>query len=338
MIDPVIKEIRDKLNKKFGIISQDFRSDVKYHIDTIPTQSLRLNHLLRGGIPRGRITEIFGQEHTGKTSLYLGIIAEAQKAGGRAALFDLESAWFPDHAQMIGVDFDKLLYLQPDTAEETIDILDNLIRTNEFDVIGIDSVAALEPAAELEAEMSQQTIGLQARLMSKAMRKIIPALKNSKTALVFINQQRVKIGAYAPHGQVPMDTTGGNALKYYASTRIEIRRGADLKNGDTVIGHELKVLGLKNRGAIPKQRCSFNVIYGKGIDRLEEICGLSVDLGVAKKGGAWVSVIDSDGQVISLPDSEPLRFNGMEKYLAAVHDSVPLQEYLTSRVMGTLRA
>lgn len=325
------------INKKFGegtILF--FNRDIDTKIDRIPTQSIRLNRILSGGIPRGRITEIYGAEHSGKSSLAYGIIAEVQKMGGKGALIDLENAFEPDYAQdVIGIDlYENFLYVPPCPGEQALDIIEALVLSNEIDVLVVDSVASIAPQAELEADMAQQTIGLQARLMSKAMRKLSNALGKSKTALIFINQERIDVKAYSPHG-APTTTPGGKALRFYASVRIEVRRGQDIKEDDTVIGHQLRCLALKNRGNFPKQRCAFDIIYGKGIDNLKEVSELAVETGLVTRAGAWLSLVDPEtGQVENDPNGNPYRWQGMNAFVTALREDQELYERLKNKVLG----
>ena len=256
-------------------------------IPSISTGSLSLDIALGiGGLPRGRIVEIYGPESSGKTTLTLQVIAECQKSGGTCAFIDAEHALDPLYAQNLGVNIDDLLISQPDTGEQALEICDMVVRSGAVDVVIVDSVAALTPKAEIEGEMGDHHVGLQARLMSQALRKMAANIKNSNTLVVFINQIRMKIGVMFGS---PETTTGGNARKFYSSVRMDIRRIGSIKDGDEVVGNETRVNVIKNKVAPPFKQCEFQILYGKGIYRLGEIIDLGVQIGLIEKAGAWYS-------------------------------------------------
>lgn len=255
----------------------------------IPTGSLMLDIALGiGGLPKGRVVEIFGPESSGKTTLTLQVIAQCQKAGGTAAFIDAEHALDPTYAQKLGVSLDDLLISQPDTGEQALEIADMLVRSNAVDVVVVDSVAALTPKAEIEGEMGEMQIGLQARLMSQALRKLTGNIKRSNCMVIFINQLRMKIGMMMP-GQSPEVTTGGNALKFYASVRLDIRRIGAVKKGDEIIGNQTKIKVVKNKLAPPFKQVVTEILYGEGISREGEIIDMGVDAKLVEKSGAWYS-------------------------------------------------
>ncbi|MDA0762195.1 MAG: recombinase RecA [Proteobacteria bacterium] len=256
-------------------------------IPSISTGSLGLDVALGiGGLPRGRIVEIYGPESSGKTTLTLQVIAEAQKIGGTCAFIDAEHALDPIYAQNLGVDIENLLVSQPDTGEQALEICDMVVRSGAVDVVIVDSVAALTPKAEIEGDMGDHHVGLQARLMSQALRKMAGNIKNSNTLVIFINQIRMKIGVMFGS---PETTTGGNALKFYSSVRLDIRRIGSIKDGDEVVGNETRVKVIKNKVAPPFKQTEFQIMYGKGIYRLGEVIDLGVQLGLVDKAGAWYS-------------------------------------------------
>jgi len=272
-------------------------------IDVISTGSIMVDYALGvNGIPRGRVTEIFGPEASGKTTLALQTIAEAQKAGGYAAFIDAEHAFDPKYAKNLGINTDELLVSQPDSGEQALEITETLIRSGALDVIVVDSVAALVPRAELEGEMGDSHMGLQARLMSQALRKITGIVSKTRTACIFINQIREKIGVMFGN---PETTTGGRALKFYSSVRVDIRRIGSIKKGDEVLGNRTKVKIVKNKVAPPFKVVEFNILYGKGISKISEILDLAVEYDIIEKRGSWYRY---DGEPIGQGTDAAIQF------------------------------
>ena len=290
-----LKVALGQIEKQFGKGSVMFLGDEESRtdIEAVSTGSLSLDIALGiGGLPRGRVVEIYGPESSGKTTLALHVIAEMQKLEGTAAFIDAEHALDPAYAKRLGVDTDDLLISQPDTGEQALEITDMLVRSGGVDIVVIDSVAALTPKAEIEGEMGSSHMGLQARLMSQALRKLTSNIKKTNTMVIFINQLRMKIGVMFGN---PETTTGGNALKFYASVRLDIRRIGAIKKGDEVLGNETRVKVLKNKVAPPFKKAEFQILYNQGISRESEVIDLGVELGLVEKAGAWYSV---DGERI----------------------------------------
>ena len=284
-LDAAIAQIDRAVGK--GSVMKLGQRGAEVEIDSVSTGSLGLDMALGiGGLPRGRIVEIYGPESSGKTTLTLHAVAEAQKAGGVAAFVDAEHALDPIYARKLGVNIDELLISQPDTGEQALEIVDTLVRSGAVDVLVVDSVAALTPRAELEGEMGDSHVGLQARLMSQALRKLTGSISRSKCLVIFINQVRMKIGVM--YGN-PETTTGGNALKFYASVRLDIRRTGQIKEKDEVVGNATRVKVVKNKVAPPFKQVEFDIMYGEGISKTGELIDLGVKAGVVEKSGAWYS-------------------------------------------------
>lgn len=292
-------------------------------VEVIPTGSIGLNYALGvGGFPRGRVIEIYGPESSGKTTLAIHAIAEAQKRGGTAAIIDAEHAFDRFYAQKLGVDVDNLLISQPDNGEQALEIADQLIRSSAIDIIVVDSVAALTPKSEIEGDMGDRNVGLQARLMSQAMRKLTGSISRTNTCCIFINQLRDKIGVMFGPSET---TTGGNALKFYASVRIDIRPSSSIKEGDDVLGKRTKVKVVKNKVAPPFKRAEFDIMFGEGISRAGEILDLGVELDIISKSGSWFSY---DGQKLA---------QGSVAAKRVIADNPELADELEAKIMDALK-
>ncbi|MBQ3243867.1 MAG: recombinase RecA [Bacteroidaceae bacterium] len=314
----------DKIEKNFGKGSIMKLGDDNFEeVEVIPTGSVGLNAALGvGGFPRGRIIEIYGPESSGKTTLAIHAIAEAQKMGGIAAIIDAEHAFDRFYAQKLGVDIDNLLISQPDCGEQALEIAEQLIRSSAIDIIVIDSVAALTPKAEIEGEMGDNKVGLQARLMSQALRKLTSAISKTKTTCIFINQLREKIGIMFGN---PETTTGGNALKFYASVRLDIRRVSQLKDGEEAIGNSVRVKVVKNKVAPPFRKAEFDIMFGEGISRTGEIVDLGVQYGVIKKSGSFFSY------------NETKLAQGRDRTKALIADNPELAEELEMKIAEAMK-
>lgn len=280
----------DQIERQFGKGSiMRLGEGMRVHVETIPSGSLALDLALGGGIPKGRIVEIYGPESSGKTTLALHAVAEVQRAGGLAAFVDAEHALDPEYAGRIGVNLDDLLISQPDTGEQALEITETLVRSSAVDIVVIDSVAALVPRAEIEGEMGDAHVGLQARLMSQALRKLTGVINKSNCTVVFINQLRMKIGVMFGNPEV---TAGGNALKYYASVRLDIRRTEQIKDGDQSVGNHVKVKVVKNKIAAPFKIAEFDIMFNQGISKSGDLIDLAVKYELVQKAGAWYSYKD----------------------------------------------
>ena len=315
-----------KIEKDFGKGSIMRMGDEQTeNVDVIPTGSISLNAALGvGGYPKGRIREIFGPESSGKTTLAIHAIAEAQKAGGIAAFIDAEHAFDRFYAQKLGVDVDNLYISQPDNGEQALEIADQLIRSAAIDIIVIDSVAALTPKKEIEGDMGDSAVGLHARLMSQALRKVTATIAKTNTTCIFINQLREKIGVMFGN---PETTTGGNALKFYASVRLDIRRVTSIKDGDNVIGNQVRVKGVKNKVAPPFRKAEFEITFGEGISKTGELVDLGVQYDIIKKSGSWFSYKDAklaqgrDATKLLLRDNPELCEEIEAQIMQAISDS-----------------
>src|SRR3989338_3575673 len=287
VLDDTVKELQEKFGE--GAIMM-LGNAPKVDVDAIPTGSLALDMALGiGGVPKGRVIELFGPESSGKTTLALHIVAQVQKRGGLAAFVDAEHALAPDYAKRIGVKINELLVSQPDTGEQALEIVDTLVRSGAVDIVVVDSVAALTPRAEIEGEMGDSLPGLQARLMSQALRKLTATIKKTNCMVIFINQIRMKIGVMFGS---PETTTGGNALKFYASVRLDIRRTGTIKARDEVIGNATRVKVVKNKVSPPFKEVEFDIMYGEGISKVGELVDIGVKAGVVEKSGSWYSYKD----------------------------------------------
>ena len=314
----------DKIEKSFGKGSIMKLGDEKIQdVEVIPTGSIALNYALGvGGYPKGRIIEIYGPDSSGKTTLAIHAIAEAQKAGGIAAFIDAEHAFDRFYAAKLGVDVDNVWISQPDNGEQALEIAEQLIRSSAIDIIVIDSVAALTPKAEIEGDMGDNKVGLQARLMSQALRKLTSAISKTNTTCIFINQLRDKLGVMFGS---PETTTGGNALKFYSSVRIDIRRIGQIKDGEEVLGNQTRVKVVKNKVAPPFRKAEFEILFGQGISKIGEIVDLGVQYGIVKKSGSWFSYEDTKiGQ-------------GREAAKRMIADNPELAEEIEAKIFAAMR-
>ena len=320
-----LRAAMDKIEKNYGKGAiMKLGDDQVEEIAVIPTGSIGLNAALGvGGYPRGRVIEIYGPESSGKTTLAIHAIAEAQKAGGIAAIIDAEHAFDRFYAEKLGVDVENLWISQPDSGEQALEIAEQLIRSSAVDIVVIDSVAALTPKAELEGDMGDSKMGLQARLMSQALRKLTATISKTNTTCIFINQLRDKLGVMFGN---PETTTGGNALKFYASVRLDIRRISQIKDGEEVIGNQTRVKVVKNKVAPPFRRAEFDIMFGEGISRAGEIIDMGVDKGIIKKSGSWFSYNDTKlGQ-------------GRDAAKKCIQDTPELADELETLIMEALKA
>ena len=320
-----LRAAMDKIEKNYGKGAiMKLGDDQVEEIAVIPTGSIGLNAALGvGGYPRGRVIEIYGPESSGKTTLAIHAIAEAQKAGGIAAIIDAEHAFDRFYAEKLGVDVEKLWISQPDSGEQALEIAEQVIRSSAVDIVVIDSVAALTPKAELEGDMGDSKMGLQARLMSQALRKLTATISKTNTTCIFINQLRDKLGVMFGN---PETTTGGNALKFYASVRLDIRRISQIKDGEEVIGNQTRVKVVKNKVAPPFRRAEFDIMFGEGISRAGEIIDMGVDKGIIKKSGSWFSYNDTKlGQ-------------GRDAAKKCIQDNPELADELETLIMEALKA
>lgn len=323
--DKALKLAFDKIEKQYGKGSVMKLGDMpKTEVEAIPTGAINLDLALGiGGLPRGRVVEIYGPESSGKTTLALECIAEAQKLGGIAAFIDAEHALDVEYARNLGVDIDNLVLSQPDDGEQALEICESLVRSNAIDIVVVDSVAALVPRAEIEGEMGDSHVGLLARLMSQALRKLTPIVAKTNTTVVFLNQLRQKIGVIYGNPEV---TTGGIALKFYSSVRLEIRRGDQIKEGEETIGNRAKVKVVKNKVAPPFKRVEFDIIYGKGISKIGTLLDTAYDLKIVERSGAWYSY-----QNEKLGQGR----DNAKKYLA---ENEPIRLEITKKVRETIQA
>ena len=320
-----LRAAMDKIEKNYGKGAiMKLGDDQVEEIAVIPTGSIGLNAALGvGGYPRGRVIEIYGPESSGKTTLAIHAIAEAQKAGGIAAIIDAEHAFDRFYAEKLGVDVENLWISQPDSGEQALEIAEQLIRSSAVDIVVIDSVAALTPKAELEGDMGDSKMGLQARLMSQALRKLTATISKTNTTCIFINQLRDKLGVMFGN---PETTTGGNALKFYASVRLDIRRISQIKDGEEVIGNQTRVKVVKNKVAPPFRRAEFDIMFGEGISRAGEIIDMGVDKGIIKKSGSWFSYNDTKlGQ-------------GRDAAKKCIQDNPELADELETLIMEAIKA
>lgn len=330
------KKLHAQLNKRFGAGAimrlGDPDAMKRFKVDVIPTHSLRLNRILgRGGIPRGRLTVVFGPEHSGKSALALAVIAEAQKAGGLAGYVDPEYGLDPDFAKQMGVNLDDLDYVQPPYGEAAMDIAEAMIESGLYSVVVVDSLAALVPKAELEGTNEDQQVGLQARLIGKALRKISGAVGRTKTALICINQLRETMAMHGPKETQP----GGRAPKFWASVMVEVRRTEFVKNGDNVIGHKVRFKTIKNRLAPPQKVTEVSVIYGQGVDQIDEIVEVCIEEGIITRAGAWYTLRKENGDPV-IKDGKDVKWNGSKPINDECQSNPAFFQYLKDRFYAKL--
>jgi recombination protein RecA len=319
-----------QINKSFGVGTimrlGDKDALKRFRIEVIPTHSLKLNAIVRGGIPKGKITVIFGPEHSGKSALALSVMAEAQKVGGRVALVDPEYSLDPDFATQLGLNLDEMYYVQPKNGEEAMDVCDALISSGLFAVVALDSLAALVPKAELEGTMSDQQMGLQARLIGKALRKISGSIGRTNTAFIAINQLRDTMAMHGPKETMP----GGRAPKFWSSVMIEVRKTEWIKNGENIIGHKIRYKTIKNRLAPPQKTAEISIIYGIGLDQVEEIVDVCVAEGILQRAGAWYTLMNDEGEAIE-KDGKTLKWQGAKPIIDKARAEPKFFEYLKTR-------
>lgn len=334
--DKDYEKLMAQINKQFGAGTimrlGDDDAMKRFKIEVIPTNSLRLNSIIRGGIPRGRITVLFGPEASGKSGTMLAVMAEAQRQGEKVALVDPEYSLDPEFAKLVGLDLKDLFYVQPKYGEEAMDVCEALIASGMFAVVGLDSLAALVPKAELEGTMEEQQMGLQARLIGKALRKISGVIGRTNTAFIAINQLRDTMNMYGPKETMP----GGRAPKFWSSLMIEVRKTDWIKDGDEIIGHKVRFKTIKNRLAPPQKTVETSIIYGKGIDQVAEIVDVCIEQGILVRSGAWYTLVDENGKEMQKA-GKPIKFQGAKAVLEEAQNNPKFFEYLKDRFYQQLR-